>query len=541
VLPFENSGPDEQRYFADGITDEVRGKLASLPGLEVIAGGSSDQYRHTTKPLEQIGRELGVRYLLTGRVQWERVNGTSRVRVAPELVQVRDVRTPTTTWAQPFNADLSDVFQMQGAIAEQVASALNVALGRGARTALEMHPTRSLPAYDAFLHGEAVRATSGSSPAALRRALSAYMQAVSLDSGFALAWAEMSITSSALYVNETPRPEDRDRALSAAHRALALSPTLPEAYRALGDYYRLCANDNASADVTYKRGLAIAPRHVGLLAASARAERGEGRWLDAMTHDREVELLDPRDAGMADALAFAELYLRHYPEAREAASRALELAPRNPRVWETATMIQLAEGHVDSARALIETAEQAVGAPALIVYVAQYADLFWVLSDRQQQALLALGPAPFDGDRVGWGLALAGTAAVRGDRARARAYADTARVAALAALSHTPDDAQTHAQLGVAYAYLGNGEAAAREGQRAVALVPMARDAYNGVYYQHQLARIYALTGDASQSAAALTPVLAVPYYLSRTWLTVDPTFAPVRDAPAFRNLLGVH
>jgi tetratricopeptide (TPR) repeat protein len=204
-------------------------------------------------------------------------------------------------------------------------------------------------------------------------------------------------------------------------------------------------------------------------------------------------------------------------------------------------MIQLAEGHVDSARALVETAEQAVGTPALVVYVAQYADLFWVLNDRQQQALLALGPEPFDGDRVGWGLALAGTAAVRGDRARARAYADTARVAALAALSHTPDDAQTHAQLGVAYAYLGNGEAAAREGQRAVALVPMARDAYNGVYYQHQLARIYALTGDASQSAAALTPVLAVPYYLSLTWLTVDPTFAVVRDAPAFRNLLGVH
>jgi eukaryotic-like serine/threonine-protein kinase len=542
VLPFENSGPDEQRYFADGITDEVRGKLASLPGLEVIAGGSSEQYRHTAKPLEQIGRELGVRYLLTGRVEWERVaNGRSRVRVAPELVQVLDVRTPTTTWAQPFNADLSDVFQVQGEIAEQVAAALNVALGRGDRAALETRPTRSLQAYDAFLHGEAVRAVSGSSPAALRRALDAYTQATSLDSGFALAWAQMSITSSALYINETPRPADRDRARSAAERALRLAPTLPEAYRALGDYYRLCANDNASADAAYKRGLAVAPRNVGLLAASARAERGEGRWLDAMSHDREVELLDPRDAGMADALAFAELYLRHYPEAREAAGRAMELAPRNPRVWETAAMIRLAEGQVDSARALMGVAEQAVGTPTLIVYVAQYADLFWVLNDQQQRSLLALGPDPFDGDRVGWGLALAGTAAVRGDRTRAHAYADSARVAAVAALARTPDDAQTHTQLGLAYAYLGDSEAAVREGEQAVTLVPMSRDAFNGVYYQHQLARIYALTGDASRSAAALTPVLAVPYYLSQAWLTVDPTFAAVRDTPAFRNLLGVH
>jgi eukaryotic-like serine/threonine-protein kinase len=546
VLPFVNTGSEDQAYFADGITDEVRGKLASLPGLEVIAGGSSDQYRHTTKPLEQIGRELGVRYLLTGRVEWERVpngtaNGTSRVRVAPELVQVLDVRTPTTTWSQPFNADLSDVFQVQGQIAEQVAAALNVALARGERTVLETRPTKSLPAYDAFLHGEAIRATSGSNPATLRRALDAYVLAASLDSTFALAWAEMSITSSALYVNETPQPADRDRARSAAERALTLAPTLPEAYRALGDFYRLCANDNAAADAAYKRGLAIAPRDVGLLAASARAERGEGRWIDAMSHDREVELLDPRDAGMADALAFAELYLRHYPEAREAAGRAMELAPRNPRVWETATMIWLAQGEVDSARALVAAAEQAVGSPTLIVYVAQYADLFWVLNDAQQRALLALGPEPFDGDRVGWGLALAGTAAVRGNRALAHAYADSARRAAVAALVRTPDDAQTHTQLGLAYAYLGDAEAAVREGQRAVTLVPMAHDAFNGVYYQHQLARIYALVGNASQSASALTPVLAVPYYLSRAWVTVDPTFAAVRDAVAFRNLLGSH
>jgi tetratricopeptide (TPR) repeat protein len=344
-----------------------------------------------------------------------------------------------------------------------------------------------------------------------------------------------------LYANETPRPEDRDRAQSAALRALALNSALPEAYRALGDYYRMCANDNARADATYKRGLAIAPRHVGLLAASARAERGEGRWVDAMSHDREAELLDPRDAGMADALAFAELYLRHYPEAREAANRAMELAPRNPRVWETAAMIRLAQGQVDSARALLATAEQVVGTPTLIVYVAQYADLFWVLNDRQQQSLLALGTEPFDGDRVGWGVALAGTAAVRGDQVRARAYADSARVAAVAALAKTPDDAQTHTQLGLAYAYLGNHAAAVREGQRGAALVSMSRDAYNGVYYQHQLARIYALTGDAPHTAAALTPVLAVPYYLSREWLSVDPTFAAVRDAPAFRNLLAEH
>ena len=93
VLPFENLGRPEDEYFADGVTDEVRGKLAGLPGLEVIARASSSEYKRTTKRPQQIGRELGVDYLLTGTVRWEKkTGGPSRVRVSPELVQVSTPR-----------------------------------------------------------------------------------------------------------------------------------------------------------------------------------------------------------------------------------------------------------------------------------------------------------------------------------------------------------------------------------------------------------------------------------------------------------------
>ena len=89
VLPFENLGDSDDAYFADGVTDEVRGKLSRLPGLEVIARGSSNEYKKTTKPPQEIARELGVDYLLTGTVRWEKgAGGASRVRVSPELVQV---------------------------------------------------------------------------------------------------------------------------------------------------------------------------------------------------------------------------------------------------------------------------------------------------------------------------------------------------------------------------------------------------------------------------------------------------------------------
>jgi TolB-like protein len=87
VLPFENLGDSSDAYFADGVTDAIRDKLTSLGGFEVIASSSSRQYRHTTKPLQQIARELGTQYLLTGRVRWAKAaGGPSRVQVRPELV-----------------------------------------------------------------------------------------------------------------------------------------------------------------------------------------------------------------------------------------------------------------------------------------------------------------------------------------------------------------------------------------------------------------------------------------------------------------------
>src|SRR6185312_16139876 len=103
VLPFENLGSPEDEYFADGVTDEVRGKLASLSGLQVIARSSSGQYKKTTKSPQEIGGELGVDYLLTGTVRWEKGAAGNRVRVSPELIQVG---TATTTWQQPFDASI---------------------------------------------------------------------------------------------------------------------------------------------------------------------------------------------------------------------------------------------------------------------------------------------------------------------------------------------------------------------------------------------------------------------------------------------------
>src|SRR5688572_16271836 len=126
VLPFENRGAVEDAYFVDGVTDQVRGKLMALAGFQVIARTSSDVYKGSRKTPQEIGKELGVQYLLTSTAVWIKdASGKGRVQVVPELI---DIRTGAGTWTQSFDAELTDIFQVQERIATRVAGALNVAL-----------------------------------------------------------------------------------------------------------------------------------------------------------------------------------------------------------------------------------------------------------------------------------------------------------------------------------------------------------------------------------------------------------------------------
>ena len=138
-----------------------------------------------------------------------------------------------------------------------------------------------------------------------------------------------------------------------------------------------------------------------------------------------------------------------------------------------------------------------------------------------------------------WGIVLAQTYALRGNRAKARVYADSARLAMEQQLQVTPQDAERHVFLGLALAYMGRKAEATREGERAVGLMPISRSAYEGPYVQHQLARIYLLVGESEKALDYLEPLLKIPYILSPGWLRIDPTFAPLRGNPRFERLVN--
>ncbi len=534
VLPFENLGSAEDEYFSDGITDEVRGKLSSLRGLQVTARSSSAEYKKTRKRPQEVGRELGVDYLLTGTVRWEKgKGGASRVRVSPELIQVS---TGATTWQQPFDAALTDVFQVQADIAGRVAEALNVALGTDAREKLAERPTQNLAAYDAFLKGEAAYA-QGNTPATLREAVGYFEQAVALDSTFAVAWAGLSQAQSFLYTNASS-PARADQSRSAAERAIALTPTRPEGYIALGDYYRRVPVDLQRATEQYNKALRLAPTNWDALRGLGLAEQSLGRWEQAIEHLRRGQSVDPRSGTIAAVLGQALLWLRRYPEALPAYERAIELRPANLQSLEGKAMVYLAQGDLAGARNALAGAPKDLDPTVFVAYIATFWDLFWVLEPEQQSLLLRLTPRPFDDDVGNWALALAATHYIRGDLAKARAYGDSARAGLEQQLKVAPEDAGRHVLLGVALAYMGRKADAIREGERGVALQPASKDAFSGAYNQHQLARIYILVGEQEKALDQLEGVLKIPYYLSPGWLSIDPAFDSLRKNPRFQRLV---
>jgi tetratricopeptide (TPR) repeat protein len=253
---------------------------------------------------------------------------------------------------------------------------------------------------------------------------------------------------------------------------------------------------------------------------------------------RHAQILNPRSVSTAEQLAFTLLLLRRHAEARQAAELTVALAPSYVVGMQYLAMIALAQGDLAGARAVVTGDHKRMDSGALLAHLAVYADLFWMLDDAQQQQLLQLPLSAFGDDRVGWGLALAGTHMLRGDQLRARAYADSARIVAEEQLRVTPGDAQLRVLHGLSLAYIGRKSEAIKQGQRGVALMPITKDAGIGPYLQHQLARIYLLVGEPEKALEQLEPLLKIPYHLTPNWLKIDPTFAPLRGNWRFEQLL---
>jgi len=538
VLPFENLGAADDDYFADGIADAIRGKLASVPGLEVIARGSSTPYKKTTKTPQEIARELNARYLLTATVRWQKTGTTNRVQVSPELVEIKENEAPATKWQQPFDASLTDVFQVQSDIAARVVDALGVALAEKQEKKLSDAPTANVAAYDAYLKGEATTtAMARADVPALRKGLAYYEQAAALDPKFAEAWGRVASCRALLFTNSVPDPALAAGAMDAAKKAAEAGPEKPDGPMAFGMYYRTVERDLPRSLDEYRKAEKLAPGTPDPLRSIGRAEMHMGRWEDSIKHYDEAERLDPKNAINVGNSAQPLLYLRRCAEARQAVDRSLALAPSNLSRMAYKLQAELCMGNVDAARAVVADGVRRVGPADAVPYFAGGAE--WLLDADSFALLRRLTPAAFDGDEATWALAQAWASWRAGDASAARDYGEKAAKAVEEQVRKLPKVSFVHLSLGQALAFAGRKQEAVREALAATELEPVDKSPFTGIDMVYGLAQTYMLVGDQDQAIATLERILRSPYYVTPAWLAVDKTWDPLRQNPKFQKLLA--
>jgi adenylate cyclase len=285
VLPFSNLSQDPtQEYFSDGVTEDLINGLSKVSGLFVIARNSVFTYKGRPVKVREVGRDLGVRYVLEGGVQ----RAGSRVRITAQLV---DATTGYHVWAERYDRQVGDIFAVQDEVTQHIVRALAVKLSESERGRLGRAPTGVPEAYDLVLRGhEARRRTTREGNAEARRL---FVKALDLDPEYASAYAGLSWThlQSWQFVWTTDR-DSLERARELAEQALALNDNLVDAYRLLGQIY-LWQKQHDRAIAQAERAVAIAPNDADGYETLAEILGWSGRADESMRLIRQAMRLNP--------------------------------------------------------------------------------------------------------------------------------------------------------------------------------------------------------------------------------------------------------
>lgn len=539
VLPFENLGPSEDEYFADGLTEEITSRLSLLHGLAVTSRTSARHYKGTAKSTRQIGEELGVGYMLMGTVRWERgSDGEGRIRVTPQLIRVED---DTHIWSEIYERVTEDIFVLQSEIAGEVIRNLDLVVLEPERKALEAKGTDNMEAYDCYLHGgeELRKGWSMRDRDAYLKAVELLVRAASLDPEFAAAHISLAYAHQMVHHVGIDRSDARlERARVALERAEMLAPDSPYVKIGWAHYHYRALRDYERALELYREVQQALPNFrtpiIGYIM------RRQGRWEESQAELQEVFQHAPRDPDLPCQIGLSYMLMRRFEEAEEWFQKAIDIRldyfpPRLNR----AEIPLLASGDIDATEARYEALEQDHPSRDFMRY-------YLALCRRDYSgALEALESVPGDAFfgfnyYLHKSLAFAEVYHRLGRSELQRFQAEAARIALEDAAEQGPQDARVHAALGLAYAYLGRKEEAVQEGLRSVELEPVSLDAAAGPEHVMYLALIYTLVGEYDAAIERLSYLLSIPAGSSVTvaLLELEPCWDPLRDLAAFQRLL---
>jgi TolB-like protein/Flp pilus assembly protein TadD len=539
VLPFENLSEEKANaYFADGMQDEILTNLARIADLKVISRTSVMQYKtDAQRNLREIGQQLGVAFLLEGRVQ----RAANRVRVNAQLI---DSRSEANVWAQTYDRDLADVFAIQSEIAKAIAGQLQAKLSPTEKNAIEQQPTADLIAFDQYSRAKTLLLTTAASAFQNKNFLEAIQlleSATARDPAFHAAYCQLVFAHDSLYAGDHV-PSRLAAAEAALQTASQLQPDSPETHLARGWhlYYALRDSKGALAELEIaRRGLANDAR---IFATVGYILRRQGKHEEGLRALEQAVALDPRNLDTLIQLSISYNYLRRYAQEAALLDRAREIAPEDTGIAISRALVDFrAQANPEPLSRFIEQLRRK--RPALLGEVAD-SWLFCALVKRDwpaaEQALAAL---PQDGwvegaVRLGRHFGEGLLARSMYDEPRARAAFAAARLEQ-EQIVRTQEDYRALCVLGLIDAALGNKEAALQEGRRAVELLPTTKDAMDGAALAVSLAQIYAWAGEKDLAIEQIAAVEHFPNDLSYGDLKLHPDWDSLRGDPRFEKIVA--
>jgi TolB-like protein len=323
VLPFQNLSSDpEQEYFADGMVEDIIAGLSRITWLSVIARNSSFVYKGKAIDVKQVGRELGVRYLLEGSVR----KFENRVRVTVQLI---DAESGIHLWGERYDRQLDDVFALQDEIAMSVVGAIEPSLRKAELERIKRKRPDSLDAYDLVLQAMPFAYSHMPEPAAV--AIPLLKKALALEPGYAAAHAPLALCYHARYGRAGLRDEDRAAAIRHAHAAIAGGGDDAIALGIAGFVIAVDERDPITALDLFERALALSNSNALSLSCSALALSWMGKTPLAIERaERALRLnpFDPLNYLAHNALAISYFQLKQYAQSRDAARRSIQSNPQ---------------------------------------------------------------------------------------------------------------------------------------------------------------------------------------------------------------------
>ena len=543
VLPFENRSEDKANaYFADGIQDEIVTRLSKIADLKVISRSSTQQFQSKPANLREIAKQLGVANILEGGVQ----KVADQVRVNVQLVSAQ---TDSHLWAESYDRKLTDIFGVESEIAKRIAESLQAKLTGREQQALAVQPTNNAEAYDAYLRGLAYSLKGSNTPANALGAQKYFREAIKLDPNFALSWALLSYVNARGYMTMSLQPTLtlREEARQAAETALSLQPNLGEAVLANGQYYYACLKNYDTAVRYFEQARQLLPNNSRIPESLAYVTRRQGQWERSESYFIEAERLDPRNVNLIAQHAISYICLRRFPEALRKLDQILNITPDDVDTLATKAAIAQAEGDLPRASALLAPLHPAAGDTQAVeaqVYQAILERRPAQIIPRLKEILAKPDPAwgYFNGELRFW---LGWAQEVAGDHAAAQGSWQQARSELESFLKEQPENGRLIGDLALTNAGLGEKGAALALAERAIAAIPIEKDAVFGSFPLEILVRVAAQIGEPNRAIDALQKLLSRPAYgalaenisLTPTLLRVDPMFDQLRGDPRFQKL----